>query len=79
MVNRHCKPEGSMGLTVGDYNNDGRTDIFITNFVEQSNTLYENDGYNLFLDQTTSLGLDPVGFNYSGWGRSSSTSITMAG
>ena len=68
MVNEHGEPEGSMGLTVGDYNNDGRPDIFVTNFVEQSNTLYENDGDNLFLDQTTSLGLDPVGFNYSGWG-----------
>ena len=68
MVNEHGEPEGSMGLTVGDYNNDGRLDIFVTNFVEQSNTLYENDGDNLFLDQTTSLGLDPVGFNYSGWG-----------
>ena len=68
MVNEHGEPEGSMGLTVGDYNNDGRLDIFVTNFVEQSNTLYENDGDNLFLDQTTSLGLNPVGFNYSGWG-----------
>ena len=68
MVNEHGEPEGSMGLTVGDYNNDGRPDIFITNFVEQSNTLYENDGDNLFFDQTTSVGLDPVGFNYSGWG-----------
>ncbi len=68
MVNEHGEPEGSMGLTVGDYNNDARLDIFITNFIEQSNTLYENDGDNMFLDQTTSLGLDPVGFNYSGWG-----------
>ena len=68
MVNEHGEPEGSMGLTVGDYNNDGRLDVFVTNFIEQSNTLYENDGDNMFIDQTTSLGLDPVGFNYSGWG-----------
>ena len=68
MVNEHGEPEGSMGLTVGDYNNDARLDIFVTNFIEQSNTLYENDGDNMFIDQTTSLGLDPVGYNYSGWG-----------
>ena len=68
MVNEHGRPEGSMGLTVGDYNNDARLDIFITNFIEQSNTLYENDGDNMFIDQTSSLGLEPVGFNYSGWG-----------
>lgn len=67
-VNEHGESEGSKGLTVGDYNNDGRLDIFISNFVKQSNTLYENDGDNLFLDQTTALGLDPVGFNFSGWG-----------
>ena len=68
VVNEHGEPEGSMGLTVGDYNNDARLDIFITNFIEQSNTLYENDGDNKFVDQTAGLGLFPVGLNDSGWG-----------
>ena len=68
MVNENAESEGSMGLTVGDSNNDTNLDIFITNFIEQSNTLYENEGDNMFFDQTTSRGLDPVGYNYSGWG-----------
>ncbi len=68
VVNEHGEPEGSMGLTVGDYNNDARLDIFITNFIEQSNTLYKNDGDNKFVDETAGLGLFPVGLNDSGWG-----------
>ena len=67
-VNEHGEPEGSMGLTIGDYNNDTMFDIFITNFVEQSNTIYQNEGNNRFVDQTASLGLFPMGLNDSGWG-----------
>ena len=67
-VNEHGEPEGSMGLTIGDYNNDTMIDIFVTNFVEQSNTLYENEGNNSFVDQTANLGLFPTGLNDSGWG-----------
>lgn len=68
VVSEHGEAEGSMGLTVGDYNNDSRLDIFITNFIEQSNRPYQNESENLFFDQTTAVGLDAVGFNLSGWG-----------
>ncbi len=67
-VNEHGEPEGSMGLTIGDYNNDTRLDVFVTNFIEQSNTLYENEGNNKFVDQTANLGLFATGLNESGWG-----------
>lgn len=67
-VNEHGEPEGSMGLTIGDYNNDTRLDVFVTNFIEQSNTLYENEGDNKFVDQTANLGLFATGLNESGWG-----------
>ncbi len=59
---------GDMGLTVGDFDNDGLFDIFVTPFIDQQKTLYHNQGANLFLDRTTALGLGMVGFHYSGWG-----------
>jgi hypothetical protein len=67
-VNEFGNTQGSMGLTVGDFNNDGLQDIFITNFIEQGNTLYQNQGENLFFDRTTNLGLGMVSFHNSGWG-----------
>ncbi|PYV44366.1 MAG: hypothetical protein DMG06_06770 [Acidobacteria bacterium] len=67
-VDEFGNAQGSMGLTVGDFNNDGLMDVFVTNFVDQQNTLYQNQGDNLFLDRTTNFGLGMVGFHYSGWG-----------
>jgi hypothetical protein len=43
-------PEYSMGVTVGDYNNDGYPDIYVSNY--GSNTLYKNDGDGTFTDVT---------------------------
>jgi hypothetical protein len=67
-VDEFGNQQGSMGLTVADYNHDGLMDIFITNFIEQQNTLYQNQGSSMFLDRTTGVGLGMVAFRYSGWG-----------
>ena len=45
----------SFGVTVGDYNNDGFEDIFITGW--EQNTLYRNNGDGTFTDVTKSAGL----------------------
>src|SRR5579863_2992427 len=36
--------EGSMGVDFGDYDHDGRLDIFVTNFMDQEDNLYRNLG-----------------------------------
>lgn len=40
----------SMGITIGDFNNDGFPDIYLSNYGE--NTLYENKGNGTFADVT---------------------------
>jgi hypothetical protein len=44
-----------MGVAVGDYNNDGYPDLYVTNF--GSNILYRNNGNGTFTDVTREAGL----------------------
>ena len=36
--------QGGMGVTVGDFDNSGRLSLYKTNFAEEYNNLYQNDG-----------------------------------
>src|ERR1041384_8232664 len=38
------KEQAGMGLGIGDYNLDGNLDIFKTNFADDTNVLYRNNG-----------------------------------
>lgn len=59
-------PEAGMGLAVGDVVEDGLPELFVTNFAEQTNTLYRNRGA-LFEDVTAGSGLEAHA-NELGWG-----------
>ena len=59
---------GTMGVTVGDYNNDGLMDIFVATWIKQSHTLFENRGSYNFDDVTQSGGLGQLGYEYCAWG-----------
>ncbi|MDQ2711799.1 MAG: CRTAC1 family protein, partial [Acidobacteriota bacterium] len=58
----------SMGVAVGDYDNDGRTDLFVTTFANDNYVLYHNDGNGLFSDVSFQAGVGEPTVSYLGWG-----------
>ncbi|HKP36206.1 MAG TPA: CRTAC1 family protein [Pyrinomonadaceae bacterium] len=67
-LNENGREQAGMGLAVGDYDNDGRVDFHITNFSDDSNVLYHNDGEGNFTDLTFQAGLGEVSIPFLGWG-----------
>ncbi len=57
-----------MGVAAGDANEDGRLDLFVTNFYEESNTLYLQQDGGMFLDATGPSGLQVPGYLMLGFG-----------
>ena len=60
------KPQAGMGTDCADVDGDGLPDIFVTNFSEELNTLYQNKPDGIFEDVTVKAGLGsgfiPLGF-----------------
>jgi hypothetical protein len=65
--NEDGKEQAGMGSTVGDFNGDGKLDIFKTNFSDDTATLYRNNGDGTFDDVTYAAGLG-LHTQYLGWG-----------
>jgi len=65
--NEDGREQAGMGTTIGDYDGDGRLDIFKTNFSDDTSTLYRNNGDGTFTDATFSAGLG-LHTKYLGWG-----------
>jgi hypothetical protein len=61
------RPQSSMGIAVGDYNNDGWMDLLVTNFSEDYSTLYRNSR-GQFDDVTYETGLGTVSYKQLKWG-----------
>jgi hypothetical protein len=59
--------QGSMGIAVGDYDHSGRFSLFVTNFAEEYNALYRNDGAH-FTDVSFRSRTAAVSLPYVGWG-----------
>lgn len=67
-VDRDGHTQASMGLAVGDYDGDGRLDIYSTHFHGESNTLYRNLGPAGFEDVTALVGLHEPTLPFLGFG-----------
>jgi hypothetical protein len=67
-LNENGREQAGMGLAIGDYDNDGKLDFHITNFSDDSNVLYHNDGSGNFTDVTFQAGLGEVTLPFLGWG-----------
>ena len=61
------REQAGMGSTVGDYDGDGRLDLFKTNFSDDTATLYRNMGDGTFDDRTFPAGFG-LNTQYLGWG-----------
>ena len=67
-LNDEGREQAAMGIAVGDYNHDGKVDFHITNFSDDYNTLYRNDGEASFSDVSYAAGLAQVTIPFLGWG-----------
>ncbi len=61
-------PQASMGIGVGDYNRDGKVDLFLTSFSDDYNPLYRNDGGGNFSEVAYRAGLGHATIPFLAWG-----------
>ncbi len=66
-VSEDGSEQGGMGVAIGDYDNSGRFSIFKTNFSEEYNSLFHNDGDH-FTDVSFRSRTAPSSLPYVGWG-----------
>jgi hypothetical protein len=67
-LNALGRAEASMGVAVGDVNQDGKPDLFVTNLRDETNTLYLNNGALGFKDESVSSGLGLPSLPFTGFG-----------
>jgi hypothetical protein len=60
--------EAGMGVDAGDYDNDGRQDLTVTNFQAEPNALYRNQGKGYFANETYASGVGLVSLPFLGFG-----------
>jgi hypothetical protein len=66
--NASGRSEASMGVEMGDVDNDGALDLFVTHLDEETNTLYRGLGGGLWVDATEAAGLAAPSRPWVGFG-----------
>ncbi len=67
-VNHDGRETASMGIAVGDYQNNGRLDILNTTFSDDYKVLYRNDGDLSFADVSYEAGIAAPTIPFLSWG-----------
>ncbi len=67
-VNGEGRETASMGIALGDYENNGKLDILNTTFSDDYKVLYRNDGDLTFTDVSRDAGLAVVTIPFLSWG-----------
>ncbi|MFN0169718.1 MAG: CRTAC1 family protein, partial [Bryobacteraceae bacterium] len=67
-VNGDGREQACMGVAVNDADGDGRLDILVTNFSEDTNTLYRQYEPGLFEDSSGKSGVGAPSWPFLGWG-----------
>jgi hypothetical protein len=62
------REQAHMGVAVGDYDNDGREDLHITNFADDFNVLHRNHDGRSFTDVSFPAGIAQASIPFLGWG-----------
>jgi len=62
------RERAGMGVDFGDYDNDGRLDLVVTNFYGEPHSLYLNQGHGTFRETTWPSGIGPGTMRALGWG-----------
>ncbi len=60
--------QAGMGVEAGDYNNDGKIDLIVTNYSDEHNVVYENLDGRLFRDNSRAANLVAGSLPWIGWG-----------
>jgi len=67
-VDENGVEQGSMGVSIGDYDRDGRFDLIVTNFAEQYNTIYHKNADGSFTDVSRATKTSESSMPHVGWG-----------
>jgi hypothetical protein len=66
-LNEDGKSFAGMGVDFGDYDNDGRPDVFVTDLSNERYRLFRHNGDGSFRDATNAAGIGGATLAFSGW------------
>jgi hypothetical protein len=67
-LNKDGRETAGMGMAAGDYLNNGRVDLLVTDFADDSKVLYRNDGDGGFTDVSSAAGFAEMTIPFLSWG-----------